>query len=192
MKSHKDDCDSTQLVLERLVLDQLMNGQRAGGDKRSPDKRSPDKRSQDKRLPDKRLPDKRSAGEQPRRCERRRDPARRDAPRRPRFEPVRLLTPSSWRGKDFMTLGLGAVLIVGLFVAVGQGIGWVILPGAAAVIFAMISTQLRWGPRPRVRRLQHQQAARGAETGARRSMGGEDTGGIVQLPTRKDSKRRTG
>jgi hypothetical protein len=112
-------------------------------------------------------------------------PRKKEQPRRPRFEPVRLLTPSSWRASDLMTLGLGAVLIVGLFVAVGQGLTWVILPGAVAVIFAMISTQLRWGETRRGRWLRNQRLARRREDD-------DHTGGIVQLPARKDPKRRTG
>ena len=124
----------------------------------------------------------------PCRAEHPRTRSRQSAPRRTTFEPL-VFSPSSWYGTDFLTLGLGAVLIVGMFVAAAQGITWVILPGAAALIFAMISTQLRWGRMSRGRRLQWHRARRatgGTDTG------GIDTGGIVQLPSRKDLPRRAG
>jgi len=128
--------------------------------------------------------------DRPRRGERRRYPARRNAPQRTTFEPLPLFSPASWHGTDFLTLGLGVVLIVGMFVAAALGISWVILPGAAALLFAMISTQLRWGRMSRRHRLRWHQARRAADR--REEFPSTNTGGIVQLPDRKDRPRRAG
>ncbi len=115
-----------------------------------------------------------------------------DLPRRRTFEPLPLFSLGSWSATDFLTLGLGALLIVGLLVAVTQGIHWVILPGAAAVMFAMITTQLRWGRMSRAKRLAWHRVRRATEA----RLGGDDpdgrSGGIVQLPEWREPPRRAG
>ena len=115
-----------------------------------------------------------------------------DLPRRRTFEPLPLFSLGSWSATDFLTLGLGALLIVGLLVAVAQGIHWVILPGAAAVMFAIITTQLRWGRMSRAKRLAWHRVRRATET----RVGGDDpdgrSGGIVQLPEWREPPRRAG
>ncbi len=119
-------------------------------------------------------------------------PAHRDLPRRRTFEPLPLFSLGSWSATDFLTLGLGALLIVGLLVAVTQGIHWVILPGAAAVMFAMITTQLRWGRMSRAKRLAWARARRATEARAEGDDPDGYSGGIVQLPEWEEPPRRAG
>ncbi len=86
-------------------------------------------------------------------------------PRRRTFEPLPLFSLASWSATDSLTLGLGVLLIVGVLVAVAMGIDWMIPPGAAVVMFTMITTQLRWGRMSRARRLAWHRARRAAEVG---------------------------
>jgi len=139
-------------------------------------------------------------GDEPRRTGRARHTVHiRRIPRRAayEFEPLPLVTFGSWQGMDFLTLCLGAALIVGMFAAVARGISWVILPGATALVFAMITTQLRWERMCLVHRLQWQRTRRMAAWTSNGRLGREGTGtratgtgGIVQLPGQR--RRRTG
>ena len=109
--------------------------------------------------------------------------------RRRTLEALPLMSFCSWSALDFMTLGMGAVLILCLLGAVIEGMSWVILPGAVTVLFAVASTQTRWG---RLQRARLQRVARGR--GARGDGGCTDgsDGGIVQLPKRHGDTRRAG
>ncbi len=112
-------------------------------------------------------------------------------PRRRTFEPLPLFFLASWSATDFLPLGLGVLLIVGVLFAVATGIDWVIPPGAAVVMFAMTTTQLWWGRMSRARRLAWHQARRAAEAG-----GGHDPDGsqghIGRQPEWQEPPRRAG
>ena len=112
--------------------------------------------------------------------------------RRRTLQPLPLMSFSSWSPLDFMTLGMGAVLILCLLGAVIDGMSWVILPGAITVLFAVASTQTRWGrlQRARLQRVARDRGAR-ADGGDGGCTDGSD-GGIVQLPKRHGDTRRAG
>ena len=87
-------------------------------------------------------------------------PDRRHALRR-MFEPLPLMSLRNWSVLDTMTLGVGVVLIVCLLGTVIEGMSWVILPGAVAMVFAVASTQTRWGRLQRARLQRIARARRG-------------------------------
>lgn len=191
MRNHDDRlCETTQAVLGR-VLDGRLTDDRLTTDRLTADRLTDDRLTAD-RLANDRSMDDRPTTDRPRRAVPHREHPDRRLPQRPSFEPARLLTPSCWGTADFMALGVGVLLIVGMFVAVAQGITWVVLPGATAVIFAMISTQQRWDRARRGQWLRYQRDRRGTEAGGQLSQGRVKTGGIVHLPGQKDSSRRVG
>ena len=121
---------------------------------------------------------------------RRRRRRRPGLPRRWTFEPLPPFSLAAWSPTDFLTLGLGVLMIVGMLVAVAMGIDWVILPGVAVVMFSMITTQLQWGRMSRARRLAWHRVRRASEASA----GGEGDGpdGIVQLPEWREPPKKAG